>query len=234
MASGTKTSVTIGPLGRWDQFRLKRMTIAADQAKYLLENHMPLNQPLIPRHKQRLCKVLLDGHWKVNGETIIFDRNGHLKDGQHRLAACAETGISIDTAVAFGVEPDVFDTIGRCKPRSVIDDLGLDGEINVLSLASSLRLIYVYDSGERSQNVMKTSVDSITLREFLRGHPEIRSSASFAQSAGKSGWGISRSSPGSWGRPTTCSAPRRGALGIDSLRASEVPGWGLEPQTCGL
>ncbi len=176
-------SVTVGPLGRWDQIRMERMTITADQAAYILTNHMPVNRQMIPGQRKRLCKVLQDGHWKFNGETIIFDREGHLKDGQHRLGACADTGIGIDTLVVFGMEPDVFDTIGRCKPRSLRDDLGLEGEIHVSVLASSLRLINNYEASVRSKAIFTITPDSITLRAYLRGHPAIRESALFAESS---------------------------------------------------
>ncbi len=173
-------SVTVGPLGRWDQIRTERMTITADQAAYILANHMPVNRPVIKGQRDKIIKVLQDGHWKFNGETIIFDREGHLKDGQHRLGACADTGISIDTLVVFGMEPDVFDTIGRCKPRDLKDDLGLEGEMDVFVLAACLRLIYAYESGERNRSLFSAANDSITLRAYLRDHPEIRKSAATA------------------------------------------------------
>mgnify|MGYP000517583782 CR=1 FL=1 len=47
---------------------------------------------------ERYVRALKRG-WKLNGETIKFDKDGYLIDGQHRLTACAESGI------AFGVEP---------------------------------------------------------------------------------------------------------------------------------
>lgn len=182
-------AMTIGLFGRWDQQRTERLTITGEQARYILNNHNPRNRRLNPVHVNRLARTLQDGHWKYNGETAIFDCNGHCKDGQHRFAACAQTDIPIDILVVFGVDPDVFDTIGRCKPRSLKDDLGLDGEVCLINIAATLRLIYSYVSGERSQAVTATEADSITLREYLRLHPEIRESSQAATNMAKKSGG---------------------------------------------
>ena len=47
------------------------------------------------------------GLWQLNGEPIVFDEDGFLKDGQHRLAAILMSGVTIRTVVIRGVAADV-------------------------------------------------------------------------------------------------------------------------------
>ena len=47
------------------------------------------------------------GLWQLNGEPIVFDEDGFLKDGQHRLAAILMSGVTIRTVVIRGVGTDV-------------------------------------------------------------------------------------------------------------------------------
>jgi hypothetical protein len=56
----------------------------------------------------KICRLLRAGHWRVNGESVVFDRNGHLVNGQHRLMAVSKTGISIQTVVVRGIDPKAF------------------------------------------------------------------------------------------------------------------------------
>ena len=52
------------------------------------------------------------GKWQLNGETIVFDESGKLKDGQHRLAAIVMAGVPVELTILEGISEDVsiFDT----------------------------------------------------------------------------------------------------------------------------
>ena len=47
------------------------------------------------------------GKWVLNGEPIVFDQNGKLKDGQHRLMAVTIADAVVPFLVVRGVENDV-------------------------------------------------------------------------------------------------------------------------------
>lgn len=51
------------------------------------------------------------GKWAVNGETIKFDEDGIIVDGQHRMMACIKSGVPFKTMVTYNVPRDTFDTI---------------------------------------------------------------------------------------------------------------------------
>lgn len=72
-------------------------------------------------------KQMNNGSWKENGEPIIIDVNGVIKDGQHRLMAVSETGFSYRVPVISDVECNVMDTIDTGTNRTAADVLHLEG-----------------------------------------------------------------------------------------------------------
>lgn len=83
--------------------------ISPENAKAYLENnahHRKVKQKKIDAY----MKEMQDGKWRLNGKVIIFDKNGRLLNGQHRLAAVVQSGVSLTTVVIRGVEPDVLET----------------------------------------------------------------------------------------------------------------------------
>lgn len=72
----------------------------------------------------RYVRALKRG-WKLNGETIKFDKDGYLIDGQHRLTACAESGIAFETVVVRGLDNSDFVDDGiRRTAGSLLGGLG--------------------------------------------------------------------------------------------------------------
>ena len=47
------------------------------------------------------------GNWFINGEPIVFDANGDLKNGQHRLMAIIKANVPIEMLVVRGVDPRI-------------------------------------------------------------------------------------------------------------------------------
>ncbi len=43
------------------------------------------------------ANAMKSGEWKYNGESIKVCTDGSLLDGQHRLEACIESGVTFDT-----------------------------------------------------------------------------------------------------------------------------------------
>ena len=55
-------------------------------------------------------KEMQDGKWQLNGKVLIFDANGRVLKGQHRLSAVVKSGVSLTTLVVRGVDPSVLET----------------------------------------------------------------------------------------------------------------------------
>jgi len=151
-----------------------------DAEKYLASN-ITTQRALQKKHVAYLADEMTSGRWKTNGDAIRFNRSGGLIDGQHRLMAIIDSGVTIKTMVARGIEDDAFLTIdtGR-KVRGAGDFLHIDGEINCRNLAAALAIMLRI----KAKAVHATSVFPVTtLVEALRENPEIRDSIIWGQKA---------------------------------------------------
>lgn len=90
------------------------------------------------------------GRWHVVHTGIAFDTTGKLVDGQHRLFAIMETGISIPMCVTFGVPVGSMDAVDRGLSRSIPDILrlghGLENSARIAALVNVIApLVEGYD-----------------------------------------------------------------------------------------
>lgn len=118
---------------------IKQERITPEKAAMILETQNTRNRPLSENYVNSLVKSVRRGEWEDNGETIKFDNNGTLIDGQHRLKMLIRLGQSKTLWVARGLEPVAFETIDQAKPRSLSDVLHIRGEFYYCELASALR-----------------------------------------------------------------------------------------------
>lgn len=85
--------------------RIELITPEAAQ-KYLsrnTHNYRPVRQHVVAAY----ADDMKSGKWERNGEAIVFDSNGVLKDGQHRLMAIAQSGIAQKMVIVEDVDPIV-------------------------------------------------------------------------------------------------------------------------------
>ena len=83
--------------------------ISPEQAEAYLENnakHRKIKEKKVDAYMQEMQ----DGKWRLNGKVLIFDANGRLLNGQHRLSAVVKSGVSLTTLVVRGVDPSVLET----------------------------------------------------------------------------------------------------------------------------
>ena len=102
-----------------------------------------------------------NGRWQLNGEAIVFGKNGILKDGQHRLAAIVHAGKPVDILVVRGVE-DSINTYDIGKKRTDTDILNAEGFECDGTLIAAANIIVNRFSGMRSG----TSVQEYAKKNF--------------------------------------------------------------------
>ena len=81
------------------------------------ERRNKTNRPLSRRQIAMMADDMREGRWQLTGEALIFDANGRLTNGHHRLTACIKSGVPFTSLVVRGVEPSavfVQDT-GRAR-----------------------------------------------------------------------------------------------------------------------
>jgi len=163
----------------WDDptERAEVYTFTPEEARWLLRERNPANRPCNPGQVKMLASELEGGYWRRNGETIIFDREGRLMNGQHRLTACVSSGVMLESWCVFGVEPDVFDTLDRTRRRSTSDDLAIRGERHYTTLAATLVLIDLEERGKLDQ--MWSGSNQHVAAELLARHPRVRGAVAY-------------------------------------------------------
>lgn len=142
------------------------------------------NRKVIASHLKRLEATFRAGEMKLNGDAIRISVSGVLLDGQHRLMACANTGIGFYTLVVRGLPDDVFDTIDQTRaPRKLSCVFSMSGEANCKTLAAALTQLHVfkvsgqfYDGGSSRYYLSAHSA-----RGLLDKHPAVRDSVSSFQ-----------------------------------------------------
>lgn len=93
--------------------------------KYLEKNSF--NRPFRPKHMMGLSRQMVQKLWRPTGEPIIFDKDGMLQDGQHRLKAIMHSGTTQEFFVITGAEPEAFDVMDTGAKRSYHDALYIAG-----------------------------------------------------------------------------------------------------------
>lgn len=124
------------------------------------------------------------GNWAENGESIKFAEDGTLLDGQHRLWAIAQSGVTVRMLVVTGLVGQAQETMDNGRKRSLADALHLRGETNSSVLGSVLRRGLMWTQGMHRNTGAYTPTNTECL-SFLAAHPETRNSTQIAVSLRK-------------------------------------------------
>jgi len=153
-------------------------TITPDMAReYLAANTH--NRPVRHRVVAAYARDIAASKWEWNGESIKFDRNGVLSDGQHRLLAIVEADTPLKMLVIRGLDPLAQETMDGGAKRTFSDVLKLRGEESYTQLAAGVRLIASWESGDiRKSNIQFTNTELV---ETLERHGWIRNGLTTAK-----------------------------------------------------
>lgn len=96
--------------------------IADEMLKHNTNNYRKVKWDIVHKY----ARVMANGFWKNNGEAIVFDEDGTLKNGQHRLLAVLESGVSVTMLVVRGVSRDIT-TWDESRGRSITEKIKAEG-----------------------------------------------------------------------------------------------------------
>jgi hypothetical protein len=153
-------------------------------AQLLFDERNKNNRHVITGNVGFLNRVLLGGLWDCNGETIIWDWDGFLRNGQHRIKSCAETGVPLETWMIFGINPEFFRSYDQGVKRGMAHVLDIGKEANASNLAAVLANVQRFkETGNlASHNLVRTSNTEYQL--LFEKHPLTRESTSWVKSTG--------------------------------------------------
>lgn len=116
-------------------------------AEKYLELNIAHNRKVRPSKVSAYALEMQRKQWCLTGETIKFDLDGHLFDGQHRLAAIVKSGVTVEMAVMRNAPANAFDVVDSGLKRTDSDNLRRLGIANATLVASVARLVVAHDAG---------------------------------------------------------------------------------------
>lgn len=117
--------------------RMELVTVTPELAKQWLSRNTN-NRRLNAQYVNRLASDMFEGRWhEATSGTLCISRDGQLMDGQHRLAAIVQTGLTFRVYVLRDADPEDFKVLDRGKSRTMASLLGLAGVPSATDVAST-------------------------------------------------------------------------------------------------
>jgi len=144
-----------------------------------------------------LAAEMQRGYWKENGESIVFDANGVLIDGQHRLQAVLNSGHEYLVPVITGVQAAARPTVDTGVKRTAANNLQMADQQNSAVLAATIMLWRGYQAKNARQMTHPASVapeDRVSIPrvlEYLEEWPGLKEAARQSLALRPSGQGRS-------------------------------------------
>lgn len=120
-------------------------TITPELAKKYLSRRNSGNRNLSAAAIAKYAEDMRFGRWHLTGQPIVFDSNGRLVDGHHRLTAAAENNLTFTTLVVFGVLPQTVEAFDLVRPRSSADVAHMNGVTNARQICAIANLILIHE-----------------------------------------------------------------------------------------
>lgn len=103
-----------------------QVVVSPELAKQWLDSNQD-NRSLREAKIRGMVRDIQAGRWHYTGESIKFDTDGFLLDGQHRLTAIVRAGVPVTLSVHRGLQPIAREFIDSGTPRSAADVLKFHG-----------------------------------------------------------------------------------------------------------
>jgi len=119
------------------------ITLTPERAAILLSSSTH-NRNIRQKQINQFVRAIKEHRWCLNGEPLILDRAGALRDGHHRCRAVVAADMPIETFVVFGLDPKDFTTIDIGSARSGGDMFRIQNEPNAPSISVAATLLWQY------------------------------------------------------------------------------------------
>lgn len=119
--------------------------VTPELASELLDNNVN-NRSLRQSYVNHLVNELTEGRWHLTHQGIAVATDGRLLDGQHRLTAIVESGLSATLNISYDCDPNAFKVIDTGTARTCADVLRADSsQTRAESVtAAAVKLVYLY------------------------------------------------------------------------------------------
>lgn len=135
------------------------------------------NRNLNLKTVERYTNDILNDRWAENGESIVVDSDGALRDGHHRCEAIIRADRTIRAAVIPGVAPstehgaDIQTTMDGGANRTTGQALLMAGAPNASAAAAVVKAILI--NGEDGFSASAPKISNHSIDEFYRDNVEL-------------------------------------------------------------
>lgn len=139
-------------------------TIDPELAEALLQGNVR-NRNISMQLVDCMVRDMKAGNWRVSHQGIAVDKDARLLDGQHRLTAIVKSGVTVQMAVTYNVDPEAFGVIDlNNRPRTQADILGLTYDTKYSrALVAALKLIGTLSTGIEALKARPTFAETEAL-----------------------------------------------------------------------
>lgn len=153
------------------------MTISPEIATRLLEQNTG-NRNISDRVVQQYAREMKAGRWRETGNPINISKNGVLLNGQHRLWAIVESGVTLRFHVIYEDDSEAFATFdtGRTRTTDVLVGMVAPDHPDKACASGAARLVYLTLTTPDDKNFNKNTLPSrsglVSYAEGLLTQPE--------------------------------------------------------------
>lgn len=160
---------------RWEE-------ITPEYARYVWNRLNTVNRKVKIGNANRLANAIHEERFVTTGETIIFDANGDLQNGQHRIYGVCKGGKSITALVVRGANPRNFTKIDRGATRGADDCLHIRGVKHADSVARLARRVKQWEDSKKSFVSRRgAALDNDEILTYVEGRPSLIISADYVR-----------------------------------------------------
>lgn len=130
--------------------KVTRKNITPAIAEAMLDNLYERQRHVKPQVVNRYANDMAEGRWLASGDTFKISTDGKVLDGQHRLRAIVQSGVTLENAILVSdLDEAAFDVMDQGRPRSFADWLASNGVEQNNLLAASIYSVHRFRSTGR-------------------------------------------------------------------------------------
>lgn len=118
------------------QMESKVMTVTPNMAADWLKLNVENNRAIVESRVEAYVRTINEGQWQLTPEGVMFDTDGNLIDGQHRLTAISRASKPVKMVVWTGVPFETMEVLNTGVSRNTADILTVTGGLGNVSGSS--------------------------------------------------------------------------------------------------
>lgn len=159
----------IAPLTTGITHNIERVTPV--MAARWIEKHNSNNRTISKSRVAGYAAEMAAGRWTFNGETIQFDRDGVMLNGQHRCQAIIETGLTQTFLIVRGLDPQTQVTMDQGTRRAPHEQLMISGVAADSTVAAAIRVYLQWRTGRLFGDQIRNRIGTGEVVQFALDNP---------------------------------------------------------------